>query len=344
MLFWSQNCIQENRPSATATHSTVRHLEGVISVSWLLILTALHWMQKNNMWHVILDVADFNCEFKRILNGCFREAEKELVFASHVCRTRLHEKVLCLFVQNWLLLWSFSSDLQNMCLTNTIFESKTTTTTWTSLRCLKRFHVVTIGLHVIFKYLFHSLTELLKKWWLWDDPFLIRFRVSIFPTAGKALKAVVHNFLVRLLGEIGFGARWGGIKVFSDDSKWWYKDILLAMWENHSGEQLFDWSNNQIYKHVWNHYLFLLIYDVQQNEKMCVWSQIRSHNILEIWKFWPLILYSEKASLTPMIAVTWITMLQLVVVDWISSLEARGDLCWLEWNNPSFWFFLGLEF
>ena len=105
-FFDPKNCIQESRPSATATHSTVRHLEGVISVSWLcrvglekcpvnlLILTVLHWMQKNNIWHGILDVADFNCEFKRILNGCFREAEKELVFASHVCRTRLHEKVL----------------------------------------------------------------------------------------------------------------------------------------------------------------------------------------------------------------------------------------------------------
>lgn len=41
----------------------------------------------------MLDVTD-NREFKRILNGCFREAGKELVFASHVCRTRLHEKVL----------------------------------------------------------------------------------------------------------------------------------------------------------------------------------------------------------------------------------------------------------
>lgn len=109
----------------------------------------------------------------------------------------------CFFVQNWLLLWSFSSDLQNMRLTNNMFEAKTTTTTWTSLRCLKRFHVITIGLHVIFKYLFHITTladRAPENWWLWDDPFLIRFRVSIFPSAGKALKAVVHNFLVRLLG------------------------------------------------------------------------------------------------------------------------------------------------
>ena len=103
-FFDPKNCIQESRPSATATHSTVRHLEGVISVSWLcrvglekcpvnlLILTVLHGMQKNNMWHVILDTTD-NYEFNRILNGCFREAEKEFIFASRVCRTRLQKNV-----------------------------------------------------------------------------------------------------------------------------------------------------------------------------------------------------------------------------------------------------------
>lgn len=158
-FFDPKNCIQESRPSATATHSTVRHLEGVISVSWgcaVLVLTALHGMQKYiyihiYIWHVILDATD-NYEFNRILNGCFREAGKELIFAGHVCRTRLHEKIVLRvdFLPRTGCCYGHSLQTCKICAWQTLFlNPKTTTTTWTSFRCLKRFHVITIGLHMI---------------------------------------------------------------------------------------------------------------------------------------------------------------------------------------------------